>query len=343
MNDDCFGDLPQTPEEMRQRLPELSNDQKVAYAHKAILPYSYYDQVFAEIDECRRIRKFRTEPPCLFVGGRTNTGKTTIAEKYEKKYPKETLKDRNISPVLYVRMKSPPTDSTVCDQVLLAISPAADLRGRTTLRTGSLEGLLKDGRTEVLILDEVQGFYRNKRVETTLALSDWIKDLSGNAHIVIVLIGIPKAENLFSLNEQLSRRFPRRIMIQPFSYDSDEREKEFNTTLGDADYAMPFQVPANLDSPDMASRICYSSNGYIGFVSDLIRGAAILGLDRGSECITRELLAESFMKTIQNHFPFKINPFQRKKFSRDQALEMMKAERLKAEEAERRKKLKDEE
>ncbi|MDA8082807.1 MAG: TniB family NTP-binding protein [Nitrospiraceae bacterium] len=322
--------LPETTEEMRQCLHKLTIEQKIHLAHQTLLPYPYFHQIFDSIDECRRINPFREEPECVFVGGETNAGKTTIAKEYVAKYPREDLETRTRIPVIHIRVYSPPSSTTLCKQTLYAISTTTDLRGPTDRHTANLVALLHDVKNEVIIFDEVQEFHHNKRVETSLVLASWIKDLSGLAHVTIVLMGMPKAETLFSLNEQLSRRFPRRIRIQPFKYDTADAQKEFDTLLTDAEFAMPLEYPLHIDSPNIAPRIYYASNGCIGFASDLIRGATIRGLERGDRQLSTDLLSQSFEENIREHFQSKVNPFKRKTLSPEQALELIATEKRKS-------------
>jgi hypothetical protein len=142
---------------------------------------------------------------------------------------------------------------------------------------------------------------------------------------------MPNAENLFSLNDQLSRRFSRRIRIQPFKYDTADTQKAYDALLQDAEYATPFEVPLHIESPDIAPRIYYASNGWIGFTSDLIRGAAILGLKSGEKRLSRDLLSQSFEKNIQEHFKMKQNPFNRRSFMPEQACELITIEKKRQE------------
>jgi hypothetical protein len=324
--DDDLDDLPQSHEEMRERLPFYSYRKKIKIAETIILPNSFLDQISDALEECRTVSAVSKEPLCLFISGDTGLGKSTSVEQYMDKFEQQVLPNKVIIPVIYVRIDSPPTHHSVCFQLSHFISPVFDDSGAIHKRTATLIDMSEDSGVQMYIIDELQNYENIETSKGAAVLANWLKNLALNSRIPIILIGMPSSKAFLSLNAQLSRRFAWRIRIKPISYETNDEQEKVHDFLAAADLALPLQNLSDLHGPGKGSRIYYAANGYIGYVMTMLRRGSGIALKKGEEILTMETLSEAFERHVHAALPEKINPFREQRFSPELALELMEKE-----------------
>jgi hypothetical protein len=112
-------------------------------------------------------------------------------------------------------------------------------------------------------------------------------------------------------NEQLKRRFSSREEIAPFVWDTDTPEHivEFRNLLKGIDDALPLLKDSHLAEETTAFLIHAATDGVINYVMKLLRWAAKLAIEKGSEQIDHSILAEAYEKRLAQDFHKRPNPF----------------------------------
>ncbi|NJL10686.1 MAG: hypothetical protein HC908_12325 [Calothrix sp. SM1_7_51] len=83
----------------------------------------------------------------------------------------------------------------------------------------------------------------------------------------------------------------------------------FRNFLFILDEKLPLLERSELANKQTSRSIFYATDGIIGYVMKLIRGALQIALKQEQEFITIDLLAASFDKHIKQDKPGKVNPF----------------------------------
>lgn len=298
-----------------ETLAQATLAQKLQTLNNIYVIYPRFQEILMALDYCHHFSCGKDEPECMFLGGQTGVGKTTICKTYANKYPRQVTREGTIVPILSVTIPAPATVKTVVTKMLWQLGDPAYDKGSIGNQTIRLIGLLKDCGVELIILDEFQHFIDRDSERVLKTVSDWLKTLILDTKLPIILIGLPESEQVLKLksNSQLSRRFANRYYLRPFGWQED-RGSEFRTFLHMLESNLPFLSGSNLASEETALRLYYASDGIIAYVMKLIRYGTYLALNQGRSPLNLDLLAKAFDQYVRADKPEKINPFLGEKF-----------------------------
>jgi hypothetical protein len=110
-------------------------------------------------------------------------------------------------------------------------------------------------------------------------------------------------------HEQLRRRFPTRIQLEPFSWSTADGRLEFRKFLKGIDDSLPFPRPSHLADLEYAFRFYSACQGVVGPLMTVIRRAAYLALEKSLDHIPLEILALVYDKHLAANNPGRSNPF----------------------------------
>ncbi|WP_440216645.1 TniB family NTP-binding protein [Chromobacterium piscinae] len=248
----------------------------------------------------------------LLLVGPSGIGKTTVLEAFCTEFPAVQTAEYLHCPILYVRVPATPTIRNLAEEMLIALGAGIQMRGSSTEKTSQLKILLRNCRTEFLILDEFHHFLKQGK-RSVEDVTEWLKTLIDAIQIPVVLAGLPQAEEILQANEQLRRRFAAHISLTPFSLDSDEDKELFRSVL----HAVDLHINQDhslwgLADWDRVRRMYYASNGLIGYVSKIVFGALEIMIDQQRTRFQDWMLETAFTKYVWDRGREKNNPFNSK-------------------------------
>ncbi len=281
---------------MRNKLnyAKLPIDKRIQMAEQLYIRYPRLVDIMNKISHCHEYSKHSIEPVCLFIKGPSGTGKSSMYEQFEQKYPRRQTEDGAIVPVLAAGIPIPATIKNLATRLLKKLGdPAAD-KGTTYNQTLRLNQLVKDCRVELIILDEFQHFIDRDSDKVMQTISDWLKTLINDTRLPMVVIGMPHADEVLDANAQLRRRFSARVELKPFSWKISEHRLEFRAFLKVLDENLPLIERSNLADEALAFRFYCASKGIIGYVMKIARRATGLALQESRERLTLDLLKRAY-------------------------------------------------
>ncbi len=302
----------------QQPLQEMSLKQRLSMVNSLYIFYPRFKDILSAIEYCHHFSYCKDEPECMFLGGQSGVGKTTIYKTYASKYPRQINSEGTTVPILAVTIPAPATVKTVVTKMLWELGDPAYDKGSIGNQTIRLIGLLDDCGVELIILDEFQHFIDRESDKVLRTVSDWLKTLIIETNLPIILIGLPESEQVLKLESQsqLSRRFANRCYLHPFSWQEDGG-KEFRTFLNLLSSKIPLAETFNLSDEYTARRIYYASDGIVAYVMKLIRYGTYLALQQNQEKLDLSLMAAAFEKYVQADKAGKVNPFTTDSFELD--------------------------
>ncbi|RUS93637.1 transposase [Dulcicalothrix desertica PCC 7102] len=294
----------------QQPLQEMSLKQRLNMVNSLYIFYPRFKDILSAIEYCHHFSYCKDEPECMFLGGQSGVGKTTIYKTYASKYPRQINSEGTTVPILAVTIPAPATVKTVVTKMLWELGDPAYDKGSIGNQTIRLIGLLDNCGVELIILDEFQHFIDRESDKVLRTVSDWLKTLILETNLPIILIGLPESEQVLKLESQsqLSRRFANRCYLYPFSWQEDGG-KEFRTFLNLLSSKIPLVETFDLSDEYTARRIYYASDGIVAYVMKLIRYGTYLALQRNQEKLDLSIIATAFEKYVQADKPGKVNPF----------------------------------
>ncbi|WP_338555586.1 TniB family NTP-binding protein [Paenibacillus sp. KS-LC4] len=296
---------------------------RVEHVKRIIVRHPQYEEVYEELEEVHVTSQGSVQASQLNLSGRTGAGKTTIVKQYLEKYPRRLTDTGTIIPVLYVkvppRLKTPKAlASKILGEMgdLFANSGTDEELGRRIVQ------FVLDCQTEMIILDEFQHLIDRDTLNVLATASDWLKLLTEELNIPVILCGLPESDGIFEYNEQIDGRYPRRIILEPFGFEDQTQQKKFRLFLKKLDDELPFSEYSNLSDPMIASKIHYVTDGVPRYIKDLLMEASKLSFRRGFDFVNEDSLHDAFHRLTRSNQRYVINPFGDTRFNYFEAIEI---------------------
>lgn len=302
--------------------------QRIYLVEHLVLYHDRFNTLLERIDYCARFggEIESKNPPCLAILGNTGAGKTTLLDVWLEKAPLRTIvtSEGTIIPYLYVAVLSSPKKKGAVAAFLRALHDPNPSRGTEWNMIMRVHNLIKRCKVQMIFVDEFQHL-RDKDVgrsgRVVHAIADFLKDIVNQTHVPMILVGkLGEAEEILEANSQLARRVGTPLVLEPFEWDRGKPDiiKEFRTLMRDIDRALPLD-PSHLENEEMAFRFFYASDGYLGWIMEIIREAAIRAIDKDCDCLNMPLLEAAYNARIAGTEigQGKVNPFSPGKFSEE--------------------------
>lgn len=162
----------------------------------------------------------------LLILGESGTGKSSLCRWLAQRHPKFALPDRDVLPLLSVSVPAAATISSVVEAMLVRLGDPSPTTGTASAKTNRVITLCKACRVEMILFDEAQHIRDRGGTTTHYMVGDWLKSLIDQTGIPTVFLGLPRLEQLLQVNEQLRRRFSRRIRLALGQSDTESIESE---------------------------------------------------------------------------------------------------------------------
>lgn len=216
----------------------------------------------------------------VIISGASGTGKTTALTQLGRTHERHTRKrypdDRHRLPVLYVTV--PPAATARMLAVEFARFLGLEFSGRANITdiVNAVCATAAYTRVELVCVDELHNL--NLATRAGAEVSDQLKYFAERLPATFIYAGIDvEAQGLFAgvRGRQIAGRFTV-IPAAPFAYGTGAQREQWRALI------------AALESLLRLHR--HRSGGMIGSLSQLVRGAAILAIEDGSEQISKQLL-----------------------------------------------------
>jgi hypothetical protein len=246
----------------------------------------------------------------LLVLGESGTGKSSLCRWIGEKYPRTVLLDRDLVPSLIVSVPPAATIASVAEAMLARLGDPSPATGSISAKTARVITLCRACRIEVVLFDEAQHIHDRGQVATHYMVGDWLKNLIDEMGVPTVFLGLPRLENLLQVNEQLRRRFSRRLRLALGQSDTETVDTEclqLFVTLGSC-------LPLPLSKGDhtwseLGRRLYYASDGRVAYIKRLLAGALRHAMETEASQIGPTQLERVFTEEIWWEGIGALNPF----------------------------------
>ena len=303
----------------------LTKAQRIEMVENLLLHHERFNTLYQRIDYCSRFgSEIETKnPPCLAILGDTGAGKTTLVDAWLANAPLKPMEtpEGSIIPYLYVLVPSSPKKKGAAAAFLGALHDPNPSRGTEWDMIRRVHNLIKRCKVKMIFVDEFQHLIDKDTKQIVHAIADFLKDIINQAHVPMILTGkLGEAEPILMANSQLDRRVGTPLVLQPFEWDRSRPEtiKEFRTLMRDIDRALQLDL-SDLQNEEMAFRFFYASDGYLGWIMEIIREATIRAIDTDCHCLNKPLLAAAYEArlAVTDVGDGKVNPFSTEKFTEE--------------------------
>ncbi|WP_415879493.1 TniB family NTP-binding protein [Methylomonas sp. TEB] len=246
----------------------------------------------------------------LLVLGESGTGKTSLCRWLAHQYPKLVMPDRDVTPVLIISVPAAATIASMAAVILDKLGDPASSTGTISMKTSRVITLIRACRVEMILFDEAQHIHDRGQAATQYMVGDWLKSLIDQAGIPTVFLGIPRLEGLLQVNEQLRRRFSRRMRLALGQSDETSIHGECLQLFRSLGSCLPIPLTcAPYTWEELGMRLYYASDGRVSYIKKLLAAALRRALDTDINDISPGLLELVFTHEIWWEGIGKLNPF----------------------------------
>ncbi|MBD3667738.1 MAG: TniB family NTP-binding protein [Kangiella sp.] len=278
------------------KLEQLKNLEKFAVPHRRFIAAK------KGIEDAVVLSQATGRAENVVLVGPAGTGKTrvcrSITQKFKPSIERSEMFESTLIPAFYSCIPSPATVKGAAVNMLQSLGVNDAHRGNTSDIQHRLGVLLKNCKTKVILLDELQHLLRPN--SSNVNVRDWIKHLINEFQIPIVAIGTPDCEALIDSDEQLSRRFVRRFSLANFN--SPLHDNEFGSYLMAMvkiiHKTIDIEVKFDIKQPKNLLAIYAATGGNPSGIEQLFKDALATCLISNQQELTTDSIAQSAARLI---------------------------------------------
>ena len=230
----------------------------------------------------------------LMVSGPARTGKTTaltqLGRAHEIAIRKRHPAQADRLPVIYVAVPPAATARMLAVEFARFLGLELPARANLTDITNTVCSVAAHTHVDLVLVDEIHNISLATR--TGAEVSDQLKYFAERLPATFVYAGVEvEAQGLFAgaRGRQIAGRFTV-ITAAPFAYGTPDQRRAWQALVATLESTLRLREHAPGTLPAMAEQLYRRTGGMIGSLSQLIRGAAILAIETGTERITEDLL-----------------------------------------------------
>jgi len=277
---------------------------------EAYLMFPAFETAFAQIETNLKLYRATGVAQNLLILGESGTGKTSLAQSFTQRYPKEILPERDLIPVLFVSVPPAATIAGTVEAVLSQLGDRDSERGTVSVKTARAVKIARACGVEMMLFDEAQHIQDRGRTYSQYFVGDWLKSFMDALRLPVTLLGLPRTQVLLQVNEQLRRRFTHRLPLSVHQAGSDSNEEnslKLFTALA-AELPMPLD-PRPYGWRELGLRLHFATDGRIAYVKLLLINAYSHAVSLSETRISTQELQHAFTAAIWELGIGALNPF----------------------------------
>ena len=283
--------------------------QVIAKVKKLVIRHPPFDFAFHTILNTFEMNRETGVAEHLICVGESGTGKSTLKNEIEKTFPSYDDRDKLCIPVLVIDTPALPTVKNMAETVLVKLGDPLFFRGTTTEKTSRILNFLEKCEVKLMIIDELQHFIDQGNSSSPRQVSDWLKTIIDAAGVSTVLMGLERSEQILQINEQLRRRFSRRINLNAFSINTLEECAVFAGVLSKLVEYLDCSEKMDFTNNHLLKQIYFATNGIIDYMVKLFLGAYEVAIEKQTKIIDEHCLEIAFSRHIWVQGYGELNPF----------------------------------
>lgn len=246
----------------------------------------------------------------LLVLGESGTGKTTLCRTFVERYPRSFLEERDVIPVLHVSIPPAATVAGTLQGMLTTLGDPSPSSGTVSAKIARAIKLAKGCSVELIFWDEAQHAYDRGKTYTQYMVGDCLKVIMDQIGAPAVMIGLPRTELLLRTNEQLRRRFTRRLQLALGQHESRKASEECLTLFTSLAPVLPMPLTrGDYTWREFGERLYAATDGRVAYVKALLSASIRLAIGQNLSQISPRELELAFTEEIWPEGLGYLNPF----------------------------------
>jgi len=284
----------------------------IADLKRMVINHSQFEKSYEKLLNAYRMNVETGVAEHIICVGQSGTGKSTLKEKIRESINVIPNEKKVITPILIINTPALPTVKNLAEEMLLKLGDFRFYSGSTIQKTTRIHYFLQMCEVKMIIFDELQHFIDRATERKTHEVADWLKTVIDQSKCSVVLMGLERCEYLFRVNEQLRRRFSKRVDIYPFSINSQESIMEFMGVIVAILDKVEMTSRFDLRNRELISAIHYATDGVIANLIKLFIGVVDIVDPHSNQLIDMKCMESAFTENIWQEGKDTLNPFNKK-------------------------------
>jgi len=240
-----------------------------------------------------RMRRLNAPPRGVLLVCPPDGGKTAFWNYLKKQYPPVETADRTLHPFVGFSIPSPCTQLLLSNSILDSLGdPDADCsdvrkQGKRALK------LVGEAGVKILAIDNMQDVPERRGTKGVQVVGNHFRDVI-DCNVIPVFLGTQEAIVVVRSNEQLRKRAPAILPLGVYDITTPEGLSKCLKMVDRFDDECPIERKSNVAKSWVGKAIVYGSNGTLGGISGLFRGAMTACADEGCELLQLRHFHEAF-------------------------------------------------
>lgn len=266
----------------REYLNKSDEERILKIQEQVWIPYPKAEEALAALERLMHYPKKDRMPNLLIVGG-TNSGKTSILNRFKERYKPYTEPFRHSIPLIHFSAPISPSHNALYEKILdflrlpYGISDPASRKEYQVLET------LRDVHTRMIIIDEFQDIFHGEIRQQKKFLAG-IKHLGNELQIPIVAAGVHEVHRVISFDPQMANRF------ETIKLDKWKLDINFARLVASFETTIPLKEPSYLTSKEMLEKLYVMSEGILGELATILQKSAEFAINNKKEHIDMDIL-----------------------------------------------------
>ena len=253
-----------------------------------------------------RMRQLNAPPRGVLLVCPPDGGKTTFWNYLKQQYPPVDTDDRTLYPFIGFSIPNPCTQILLSNSVLGALGdPDADGTGLRKQGKRALKLVVEAG-VKILAIDNMQDVPERRGTKGVQVVGNYFRDVI-DCNVVPVFLGTQEAIVVVRSNEQLRKRAPAVLPLGVYDITTPAGLGTCLRIVDRFDEECPLERKSNVAKDWIGKAIVYGSNGTMGGINGLFRGAMTACVDEGDELLQLRHFHEAFNQHyagFEDHNPF---------------------------------------
>jgi hypothetical protein len=277
------------------------------------IQFEVFQHAFTNIEDNLRLYRETGIAENLVLLAESGSGKTSLCKLLEQRYPRQMLQERDVIPILTISVPPVASLSSLVESMLTTLGhPTASL-GNLARKTYTFITLAKACGVEMILFDEAQHLHDRGQARSHYLVGDWIKQLINALEIPIVLLGLPRTESLLNVNEQLRRRFSKKIYLSLEHHHTKGLHEQCLQMLLSLGHSFPLNiVSGEYGWEEFSSRLYYATDGRVAYIKKLMANTLKFALESGLSEVGPADFEAVYKQEIWSEAEGALNPFNNK-------------------------------
>ncbi|MCS4089647.1 TniB family NTP-binding protein [Rhizobium sp. BK176] len=222
--------------------------------------------------------------------GPSRVGKSSICKYFRSRHPSSEDANGEVHPVVYIQASDDMVPKSMSERICRSMGAQSLAQMKIPALIDNTIDRLVWARTELLIIDDAQFMFTDRRVDQVRHFKSFLKLCADRNAFNILLVGETSIRDVISSVDYLRGRggFPNKT-LDPLG-DTKSEFEQFCMLLDGIDNRLPFVTKSRLANERIARDIHRHSGGLIGRVMELVQFAAFEAINDGTNSIMIEHL-----------------------------------------------------